>query len=140
MRLLTILIGIGLAVVLAAARGDAPDWVDLSAGDYACGMDVAADAAGNLYVAGGFSGTVRFGEHELTGGGARRNANDLFLVSYDPAGRVRWAVQGRGEGDDWGLFLAAGRSGIFLAGFAGGTLELGEIGRASCRERVCLYV
>jgi hypothetical protein len=118
-------------LTLAATRADAPAWVSLSEGGYAFASAVAADHEGNLYVTGGFGGTVRFGDRALVARGERVTATDVFLVSHDPAGRVRWVVKGGSDVRDAGLFVAAGRTGIHVAGFIGGTADFGASTGAS---------
>jgi hypothetical protein len=72
---------------------------------------VAADAAGNTYVAGSFAGTVRFGAYTLAGSGY----TDIFLVKYDSAGTVLWARQAEGRSCSVGG-LATDGSEVFLTG------------------------
>ncbi len=63
-----------------------------------CGANgVCADAAGNVYVAGGHGTTVNLGTGNLTyaGGGS-----DFFLVKYSSAGVPIWSVRGGGVGYD----------------------------------------
>jgi len=50
-------------------------------------LAIAADAAGNLYVAGSFGGTVTFGSTTLTA----PQATDMFLAKLSPAGVWLWA-------------------------------------------------
>lgn len=47
---------------------------------------VAADAAGNIYVAGNVRGTIDFGGGPAAGGGDF----DVFVAKFDPAGRLLW--------------------------------------------------
>ncbi|GAB3233230.1 hypothetical protein GCM10027346_21060 [Hymenobacter seoulensis] len=54
---------------------------------------ITTDKSGNSFITGQFSGTVSFGRTTLTS----RGDNDLFLVKYNPGGKVMWASQiGRG--------------------------------------------
>lgn len=61
---------------------------------------ITTDAAGNLVVAGRFSGTVDFdpgtGVQSLTSFGGV----DIFIVKLDPAGNFQWVKQMGGAGDD----------------------------------------
>ncbi len=60
------------------------------------GRDLAIDASGNVYLAGGFEGTGTFGAVTLTSAGS----TDAFLAKYDPSGTVVWARRGGSvEGD-----------------------------------------
>ncbi len=61
---------------------------------------MAQDAAGNIYMAGSFQGTVDFdpgaGSSPLTSAGA----NDVFVAKYDSNGALLWARQAGGAGTD----------------------------------------
>jgi hypothetical protein len=76
---------------------------------------VAADQAGNCFVAGGFaSPDLRIGEVSLAAG-AGKNA---FVAKYDSAGNVLWAAQSGGDGFDTGLAIAADPGGnAYAAGY-----------------------
>ncbi|GAB3304097.1 hypothetical protein GCM10027348_32640 [Hymenobacter tenuis] len=64
-----------------------------SAGTNVRANSIATDKSGNSFITGQFSGTVSFGRTTLTS----RGDNDLFLVKYNPGGKVMWASQiGRG--------------------------------------------
>ncbi len=110
---------------LAWARrmgGDAP--TDPAVGAPDIGGAVAIDAAGNVYVAGGFTGAADFGPFALTSAGSR----DGFVAKLDPAGVVKWATRWGTAADDFahGLGLdAAGNvyalSGSFVGNAGNGT-------------------
>lgn len=51
---------------------------------------IAVDGAGNLYVAGSFSGAVNVGDAWFK---APKNAPQMFLASFDGDGKLRWAKQ-----------------------------------------------
>jgi hypothetical protein len=53
---------------------------------------LAADAAGNVYMTGFFSGAVDFGKTQLTSYGQ----DDIFVAKYDSKGNETWAVQDGG--------------------------------------------
>lgn len=99
------------------AQGDA-SWARTIASDNL--TNVVVDAAGDVYVAGSFSGTIALGGISLTSQGKR----DLLLVKYDPRGTVLWAraggsapgstLQGRGLAVD-----AAGN--VYVGGVLSGT-------------------
>lgn len=81
------------------AAGPLPGWAQqptyvwaVSAGGtgYDSGNCVATDQAGNVYQAGLFSGTARFGSLALT---AQANKLDIFLAKYSPQGQVQWVRQ-----------------------------------------------
>jgi hypothetical protein len=86
---------------------------DVSAASATAGATaVATDGAGNTYVAGSFSGTVRLGAHTLTGSGGY---TDIFLAKYDSNGTALWAVQAGGMSCSAGG-LATDGSTVFLTG------------------------
>jgi hypothetical protein len=73
---------------------------------------VATDAAGNTYVAGTYSGTVRFGANTLT---STQGYTDVFLAKYDSTGTVLWAVAAGGMACNAGGVTTDGNE-VFLTG------------------------
>ena len=64
---------------------------------------VCTDAAGNVYVAGGFeSPLITFGNTTLASVSMPYN-NNMFIVKYDVDGNVIWAQSEGGKGDSYGL-------------------------------------
>ncbi len=87
-------------------------------------LALTADAAGNSYGSGYFSGdTCSIGNISLLNSGN----TSLFLSKYDPYGEVLWAIASENEGWTEGRALAADDSGnVYLAGnFQHTFLELG---------------
>jgi hypothetical protein len=79
---------------------------------------VAADAAGNSYLTGWFSGTASFGSTNLTS----RGLDDLFVAKFDSAGRQLWVKQAGGSDYDRGYGIAVDTKGnCYTAGFFAGT-------------------
>jgi hypothetical protein len=60
------------------------------------GRDLATDAAGNVYLVGGFEGVGTFGGVTLTSAGS----TDAFIVKYDADGDVVWARRGGSDQGD----------------------------------------
>ncbi len=83
-------------------------------GDGGCG--VAADSSGNVYVTGGFCGTVDF----EPGGGDVHTSNgyqDVFLSKFDSSGNFEWARTWGGSDFDYGHRVAADGSGnVYVTG------------------------
>jgi hypothetical protein len=81
---------------------------------------VAVDAAGNVYLAGYFNGTVDFGGSPVTSAGDA----DIFVAKYSSSGVHVWSKRFGGTGLDNATAIALDASGnIFVAGsFAGGSL------------------
>ena len=75
-------------------------WVRQAGGTGAgwdCARGVGADAAGNVYVTGGFLGTANFSGTSLTS----RYNEDCFLAKYSSSGILLWVRQGTNS--DWWL-------------------------------------
>lgn len=86
----------------------------------------AVDDNGDLYVTGLFeSSTIDFGGTVLSSSGGP----DLFIVKYNTAGHVVWALDGIGSGNDAGRSIAVDASGnVYVAGtFFSATLQLGSV-------------
>ena len=111
-----------------AARAQAPAWTQLSTGMPASGGDFsyvyasAADAAGNVYLAGYFYGSVSFGSTVLTSNAtAAPSINDGFVAKWSTAtGTFVWAVALGGAGSDQATALALGNGAVYVAGTFGG--------------------
>lgn len=85
---------------------------------------LARDAAGHLYVAGGFLDTARFGNFELTAAGGP----DAFLAKLDANGTFLWAVRAGGAGVDYADSLDLDATGNpILAGVFTGTATFGDV-------------
>ncbi|UOQ98519.1 hypothetical protein MUN81_03285 [Hymenobacter sp. 5317J-9] len=77
-----------------------------------------ADAAGNVYVAGSFWGTVRLGSTELNSAGG----SDVFVAKWSGAlGKYVWAQRAGGSGFDHSASLALHRDAVYVVGQFGGT-------------------
>jgi hypothetical protein len=77
-------------------------------------LAIKVDGQGNTYVTGYFEGVASFGGET----GRSAGGKDIFLVSFDNAGRLRWARQAGGPGEDWGRHLALDpRGNINLTGW-----------------------
>ena len=74
---------------------------------------IGVDAAGNCYVAGGFSATATFDWASVVSRGER----DVFVVKYSSAGEVQWVRQAGGTSTDNALALAVNSAGdCFITG------------------------
>jgi hypothetical protein len=74
---------------------------------------VAADAAGNTYVTGTYSGAVRIGAYALA---SSQGYTDMFLAKYDSAGTVLWAVAAGGMSCNPGALATDGNE-VFITGY-----------------------
>ncbi|MDP4230665.1 MAG: hypothetical protein Q8916_09710 [Bacteroidota bacterium] len=85
------------------------------------GADIATDSHGNTYVAGTFIGTCSFGDHTLAS-----ESRDIYLVKYDPQGKVLWAKSAGGRADDFAYSIALNSDGdCYLAGSFAQTFHIG---------------
>jgi hypothetical protein len=90
------------------------------------GYDLAADAVGNVFLAGYFNGSIDFGGWWYTGN--LFTHNNAYLAKYDSAGNVIWAkVTGGGISQQGTVAVATDASGnAYLTGtFTGDTLLIG---------------
>jgi hypothetical protein len=84
--------------------------------------DVAADAAGGVYVAASLTGSITLGTSTLTSAGD----SDLLLLKLDATGNVSWSRQYGDAGRQRAESLAAvPGGGVVLSGRFGGTLDFG---------------
>lgn len=95
---------------------------------YGSGMDqlaagVAIDSAGNIVVVGTFSGTLDFGDIELT---SNASTQDIFVAKLSPAGAVIWAKRFGGTGSERGRDVAIrSDDSIVITGVLTGTTMIG---------------
>ncbi len=84
--------------------------------EYETITDIVTDASGNIYVVGGFKGTIVLGSTTYTS-----NGTDIFLAKYNSSGVFQWgkAIPDTGStvGDDWGTSIALdGSNNVYIAG------------------------
>ena len=133
--------GLRVALVLllaqAAARAQqAPAWTQLATATAATSNSFsyvlanAADAAGNVYLAGNFFGSVQFGSTVLTSTSA---ATDGFVAKCSSTtGTFVWAVALGGTESDQVSALALSNGAVYVGGFfASPTATLGPLGLAN---------
>jgi hypothetical protein len=112
------------AFIIKLDRTGTASWVQHLGGSKRdnAGYGVAADAAGNVYVAGWFQGTVTIGGQTLTGAG---NYNGFLAQLNASTGAVRW-TRTQDSGDDWLNRVAVDAAGnVYTAGVFENTLTLG---------------
>ncbi|AHJ98790.1 SBBP repeat-containing protein [Hymenobacter swuensis] len=100
---------------------------------------IGTDAAGNVYVAGDFTGTVDFGgssANQLTAA-----SEDIFLYKFSAAGVPLWTRQAGGTNGDYNYGLAVDATGnAYLTGSISGSATFGSITLASTTTDEDLYV
>ncbi|MDB5268943.1 MAG: hypothetical protein JWP58_1983 [Hymenobacter sp.] len=114
-----------LLVLLAApgAWAQAPAWqsaIAVSGGGSSHCRATATDAAGNIYLAGYFSGTVSFGSTTLTAvPTGTYYSDDAFVAKWSPITRsFMWAVQAGGtEDDDVATGIAVNGTSVYVTGY-----------------------
>jgi hypothetical protein len=102
----------------------------LSSTDYSVVRATATDAAGDVYVTGIFSGTIRIGAVTMTSTrtGAGYYDNDIFVAKWRPVTRTFvWAQQAGGLGNDIVNGLVVQGNSIYVTGrFNGATSTFGS--------------
>jgi hypothetical protein len=88
----------------------------------------AVDALGNVYVAGGYSGTATFGNTNKTSKGG----SDIFVAKYNANGVLQWVQSAGGELNDHASSIALDASGnVYVAGYYSGTATFGNTSKTS---------
>lgn len=100
-----------------ASGGASASWTRVAqaqVGGAFAGQATAADASGNVYVAGYFSGRITLGSSTLTAVGAL----DAFVAKWDPrANAWVWALGAGGLGADQVLGLAVSGGSVYATGY-----------------------
>ncbi|HHZ15495.1 MAG TPA: T9SS type A sorting domain-containing protein [Candidatus Cloacimonetes bacterium] len=90
------------------------------------GIDIALDAAGNVYVTGAFESSATFGDHNLTASLGKIGI-DLFLAKLDPNGDWLWAVKAGGPLIDIAFGLTPdGAGNTYVTGLCGPVASFGN--------------
>lgn len=86
------------------------------------GRAAAVDDAGNVFVTGNFSQKTTFGDTDLVSAGR----NDIFIVKFNSAGVVQWAIRLGGDEHDQAVAITTDQAGdVLLAGnIAGETIGM----------------
>lgn len=96
------------------------------------GQDVAVDAAGNVYLTGGYQGTAQFDGVTLTSAGGRF---DAFVAKLDSQGNTLWAKSAGGTDYDEAFSLSVDAAGnIFTTGVFSDTATFGTTSLTSAGE------
>lgn len=87
-------------------------------------IDIITDASGNVYVTGHFSGTVNFGNGNVTSAGG----SDVFVAKYNATGVLQWVQKG-GSNDsnfEYGYGIAIdGSQNVYIVGSFRGNANFG---------------
>jgi hypothetical protein len=118
-----VVLGVALGMFPLATSGQTHVWSQRFGGtDFDEGHDITVDAAGNVIVAGWFSGTADLGGGPMASAGLR----DIFVAKYDAAGNHIWS---RGFGDigydeAWAVAVDGGGA-VLVTGMFNGTIDAG---------------
>ena len=114
--LLVLLLALGLG--RAHSQGQAPPWeLTVTAGGsspkVSCIHASAVDAAGNVFVAGEFSGSLTLGTTVLSS-----RSFDMFVAKWDATAQAfTWAVGGGGRGRDAATGIAVQGAAVYVTGY-----------------------
>jgi hypothetical protein len=114
-----------LAIILfnsIATFGQTSDWEwaeSAYSGEDDMGNSIAVDASGNSYVTGSFSDyEIYFDPITLTNANADGYFDDIFVVKYDPTGKVVWAKGAGGTQSDIGSSISVDADGnLYVTGY-----------------------
>ncbi len=113
-------------IPVSAPAATSPVWVRQVQGYSANGFGITTDHQGTVYVTGMSTGELSFTPVAPDAPARGNTRSDIIVVSYTPDGILRWVRQAGGSGSDAGLHIAAGRSGVYVAGYYQGSMQLGE--------------
>lgn len=89
------------------------------------GYGVAVDGAGNVFVVGGFSGSVTLGSTTLAS--ASGAVMDILVASFTSDGSPRWAARYGSGAEDFGLGVTTDPAGnIYVTGVVGAQVDFGS--------------
>jgi hypothetical protein len=131
-----------------ASRAQAPAWQSVQnpahlVNSYSFGRVTATDASGNVFLAGTFAGTVRFGSISLTSAGDY----DIYVAKWSPvANGFVWAQQAGGPLAEEVQSLVLNGSSIYVSGTFGspaasfGPITLANAGQATTTGTQDIFV
>jgi hypothetical protein len=127
MKLLLLLsLSINVLLNLANAQQPSLEWAKSFGGaaNQDVGMSIAADASGNVYTTGYFSGTVDFDPGTGTSNLTSNGGIDAFVQKLDPSGNLLWAKSFGGTSNDYGYAVTVDASGnVYTIGEFLGTAD-----------------
>ena len=122
MKHLLLVAGLLLGLLVPqASRAQAPAWqsaIAVASGSTARVTGTAADASGNVYMTGFYTGTAGFGSLQLTS--TTFGSFEVFVAKWNPTAGYVWVVRAGGSGSTGGgvsaLALALRGSTVYVAG------------------------
>ena len=86
------------------------------------GRGIAVDPSGDVYVTGGFNGTVNFGDTVLTS-----TESDAFIAKLSSSGSWQWVIKAGGFSSDFGQGISVDPSGnAYVTGYFAGEVTFGS--------------
>lgn len=123
-----------LLLVGLQSRSQVPDWqmAVASGGGNSLSYATAADASGNVYIAGQFSGTATFGSTSLTSAGS----TDAFVAKWsNSTGDFVWALRAGGASTDEANGVAVSGTSVYIVGDQSGAVSFGSIALTGAGSR-----
>lgn len=103
-------------LLLFSCKGpDNAEWAKMGGGEsYDGGRGLTIDSQGNIYVVGRFQGSALFDDKTITGTGD----DGIFLVKYNPDGKLLWAKASGGKKEDSGYSIDIdSHDNIYITGY-----------------------
>lgn len=96
------------------------------------GTGISMDENGNIFVTGGFGGTIDFNATGIGGAdehSANGSYNDIFITKYNADGSYGWTKTFGGSSEDYGQGIATDANGnVFVSGYFQGTVNFNDSG------------
>lgn len=108
--------------------GGKPLWVEHFGGMQADrGQGITADAAGNVYVTGYFTGSMTYKGFEVASKKYRVDAKDAFVAKFTKTGEIEWIeTAGSTKKDEGKCTIADGKGNIYISGYFEGNASFGR--------------
>jgi hypothetical protein len=120
-----------------SVRAQAPAWQSaITLGQTGTGFSevdrTVVDASGNVYLLGGFSGTLQIGATTLTAIGS----DEIFVAKWSAATRsFAWAQRAGGTGSDYGRAIVVSGSSVYIVGaFRSQTITFGSFNLVNANQ------
>ena len=125
-NILFLLILFSIIVISKLSMAQSPEYVwavDGSGSGFNGSTNLVVDNSGNTIITGYFDSTITFGSNILASAGS----SDIFIVKYDPNGKVIWATRAGGTDYDQAYSVALDNSGnIIITGLFSLSITFGS--------------
>lgn len=128
----TLLTTLNLLLILTSQAQNL-DWANSIGGSgYDYGESVVVDASGNVYVVGGFDGTIDADPSAATVNLTSNGSDDFFIQKLDVSGNLVWAKSIGGTGSDGGYYITIDTAeNLLITGIFSGTTDFDPSGSTS---------